>query len=71
MKMIKILQGAVVLMFIAMVVTGILTLVYWPNKLDGYKTLVETIFPYFMSTVIPALIGKPLTEGVKNLTQKK
>lgn len=71
MKMIKILQIAVVAMFVLQVIAGVLILAFWTEKLDGFILLVQGIFPVFLSSVIPALIGKPLTEAVRNLTGGK
>lgn len=71
MKMIKILQISVVAMFVIQVVTGVLVLIFWMDKMEGFGQLVNSIFPAFITVVIPSLIGKPLTEAVRNLTGKK
>jgi len=70
MKMIKILQAAVVLMFLAMVVAGIAVFIWTPEKLDDFARLIGVLYPIFLAQVVPALIGTPLTEAVRNLTKK-
>ena len=71
MKQIKFLQISITSMFILTILSGILLLIFSPDKLTGYKMLVDTLFPLFTATIIPALIGKPLTEAVRNLTDRK
>lgn len=68
--MIKILQGVVVTMFAAMVVCGILVFLFAPVKLTYFQQLIGILYPIFLAQVIPALIGTPLTEAVRNLTGK-
>lgn len=70
MKSIKVLQTAVVAIFVLTAVSGVL--VFWlrPEKLDDFSKLIGIIWPFFVAQVIPALIGTPLTEAVRNLTTK-
>ena len=69
--MIKVLQAATVFQFFAFCVAGILVFALAPEKMDAFGKLVDIIFPLFVSEVVPALIGTPLTEAVRNLTEKK
>ncbi len=50
--MVKILQGAVVLFSTE-------------SRMPQYKEFVGIIFPIFLSMVVPALIGSPLTDYVR------
>lgn len=70
MKMIKILQITTVVMFAAVVITGIFVFIFWTEKIEDFGKLVGIIFPMFIAEVVPALIGSPLTEAVRNLTSK-
>lgn len=65
MKMIKWLQLAVVVMFVIMVVAGLLVLALAEQKMGAFKELVYIIFPVFLTMVVPALIGSPLTDYVR------
>jgi len=69
--MIKILQISTVAMFVIMIIIGIIILFVANEKIDDYLKLVNGIFPVFLAQVIPALIGTPLTEAVRNMTGKK
>lgn len=71
MSMLKILQISTVVMFVGMVVAGVIILATNPALLPAYKELVQTIFPFFLVEVVPALIGKPLTEAARNLSEAK
>lgn len=70
-KSIRILQIAVVAMFVLMVVAGMAVFLFAPEKLTAYNQLIQTLFPIFLAQVIPALIGSPLTDAVRNLTARK
>ena len=69
--MIRILQAATVLQFVAICVIGFI--VFWsrPDSLPAYGQLVGIITPIFITEVIPALIGSPLSDAVRNMTEKK
>lgn len=69
--MLKLLQGAVVFMFVLVVFCGLVILFKFPDKMDPFREFVNIIFPVFLSSVVPALIGGPLTDAVRNLTAKK
>lgn len=69
--MLKLLQGAVVFMFVLVVFCGLVVLFKFPDKMDPFREFVNIIFPVFLSSVVPALIGGPLTDAVRNLTVKK
>jgi len=63
--MIKVLQLATVLMFVAMVVVGLVVVFGAPDKIGAYGQLVGIIWPIFLMEVIPALIGTPLTDYMR------
>lgn len=63
--MIKILQAAVVAMFVIMVIVGIVILFGAPEKMDAFLALIGGLFPVFLAQVIPALIGSPLTDYIR------
>jgi hypothetical protein len=65
MSMIKWLQGAVVGMFVAMVAVGMGILFFATDKVEAYGRLIGILFPVFLSSVIPALIGSPLTDYMR------
>ena len=65
MKMIKILQGAVVAIFILMVCVGLAVLFYATEKMEAYLSLIGGLFPVFLAQVIPALVGSPLTDLIR------
>jgi hypothetical protein len=69
--MVKLLQGAVVFQFILFGFIGIFVFFKMPGRMNEFGQLVNIFFPIFLSQVIPALIGTPLTEAVRNLTAKK
>jgi hypothetical protein len=64
--MIKLLQGAVVAMFVAMVAVGLGVLFFATDKMDAFGRLIGILFPVFLSSVIPALIGSPLTDYIRS-----
>jgi hypothetical protein len=73
MKMIKILQGAVVAMFILMVCVGLAVLFFATEKMTAYLQLIGGLFPIFLAQVIPALVGSPMSDYIRaraaNLTK--
>lgn len=69
--MLKVLQGSVVAVFVLFMVIGLVILFAVPEKMGAYKELINILFPIFMAQVIPALIGNPLTEAVRNMTGGK
>ena len=70
MKSIKILQTAVVAIFVMVAISGVFVFWFRPEKLDDFAKFVNMLFPFFLAQVIPALIGSPLSEAVRNLTTK-
>lgn len=70
MKAIKVLQMSVVAVFVLTAVSGVAVFLFAPQKLDDFGKLIGIIWPFFVAQVIPALIGTPLTEAVRNLTTK-
>lgn len=71
MKAIRFLQFSSVGIFIAVSVSGAAIMWFIPQKLADFKAYVEMIWPFWVGEVIPALIGTPLTEAVRNLTGKR
>lgn len=65
MKMIRILQIAVVAMFVLMVGAGVAVLAIAPGRMAEYGQLIAIIWPVFLAQVIPALIGSPLTDYIR------
>jgi hypothetical protein len=68
--MIKILQGAVVAMFVLMVIIGLVVLFAAPEKMDAFLKLIGGLFPIFLAQVIPALIGSPMTDYIRARAEK-
>jgi hypothetical protein len=64
-KMVKVLQLAVVAMFVLVFAAGVLVLSFAPNRIDEFGQLVSMLFPLFLAQVIPALIGSPLTDYIR------
>lgn len=71
MKAIKILQIATVAMFVLMVLAGIAVLVFAPDRIHVYGDLIRTLFPIFLTEVVPAMIGSPLTDAVRAIVAKR
>jgi hypothetical protein len=71
MSMIKWLQAAVVAMFVAMVAVGLGVLFFATDKMDAFGRLIGIVFPVFLSSVIPALIGSPLTDLMGSIGRAK
>lgn len=71
MKAIRVLQTATVAMFIVMVLSGVVVLAFVPERIEAFGRLIEILFPIFLTEVIPALIGSPLTDAVRALAAKK
>lgn len=70
MKQIHILQLTVVVTFALFCIVGLAVLFLLPDRMDKYNQLCATVFPFFIAVVVPAMFGKPVTEGVRNLTAK-
>lgn len=70
-KQIHILQFTTVVMFSLMVLCGVYILFFDTSKMDAYGHLINILFPIFLTEVIPALIGSPLSNAVENLTRQK
>ena len=71
MSMIKWLQAAVVGMFVLMMIAGIAVFIFAMEKLGAYGQLIGILFPVFLSSVIPALIGSPLTDYIRSSAAAK
>lgn len=63
--MLRILQGAVVLIFVSMAVMGAIVLFTMPERMGAYTQFLQAILPVFIAQVIPALIGSPLTDYIR------
>jgi len=63
--MLKWLKIAVVAMFVLMVAVGVVILFCFDGKMDDYLKLIGGLFPIFLAQVIPALIGRPLTDYIQ------
>ena len=66
MKGIKVLQGATLGTFILFVIIGLVTLFAFPEKMTAYRDFIGAIWPIFVAEVVPAFLGSPLKELVKN-----
>lgn len=60
MKGIALLQLATVLTFVVFVVTGLLLVIFAPEKMGAFTQLLASIWPIFIAEVIPAFLGTPL-----------
>ncbi len=65
--MLKILQISTVAMFILMVLVGAIILFAAPEKMDAYGKLIGIIWPIFVAEVVPAFLGRPLSNFVKGV----
>lgn len=63
--MVKILQGATVALFVIVVIIGLVVLFSAEGRMAQYKEFVGIIFPLFLTMVVPALIGSPLTDYMR------
>ena len=70
MKGIKILQASTLGTFILFVVIGLAILFFYPERMDAYHTFINAIWPIFVAEVVPAFLGTPLKEYVKNKGSK-
>ena len=66
MKGIKVLQGATLGTFILFVIIGLVVLFVFPEKMTAYRDFIGAIWPIFVAEVVPAFLGSPLKELVKN-----
>ena len=66
MKGISVLQTATVVSFIVFVFAGFAVLIFAPDRMDVFKDLLGAIWPLFIAEVIPAFLGSPLKEYIKN-----
>lgn len=69
-KMLKVLQITVIILAIIIIVIGLFVFFYMDSKLENYGKFINYIFPIWSTLIGSALLGKPLTEGVRNLTNK-
>jgi hypothetical protein len=70
MKGIKVLQAATLGTFILFVIIGIFVLFAFPEKMTAYRDFIGAIWPIFVAEVVPAFLGTPLKEYVKNKGSK-
>jgi uncharacterized membrane protein len=64
--MLKILQGATVAMFVVMLIIGMVVLFAAPERMPAYKDFVGSVWPIFVAEIVPAFLGRPLIEAVRN-----
>jgi hypothetical protein len=68
MKQLHILQVTVVSTFALFVVVGLVILFAFADRMDKFAQLCGILFPFFIAVIVPAMLGKPVTEGIRNLT---
>ena len=68
--MLKILQGATVTVFLAVVFIGVLFLFTTPEKMESYGQFIGIVVPLFIAEVIPAFLGKPLKDYIQSKKDK-
>lgn len=66
MKGIKVLQAATLGTFVLFVLVGLGILFFFPERMTAYRDFIGAIWPIFVAEVIPAFLGTPLKELVKN-----
>ena len=66
MKGIKVLQAATLGTFVLFVIVGLVVLFAFPEKTTAYRDFIGAIWPIFVAEVVPAFLGSPLKELVKN-----
>lgn len=70
MKGIKVLQAATLGTFVLFVIIGLVVLFAFPEKMTAFRDLIGAIWPIFVAEVVPAFLGTPLKEYVKNKGSK-
>jgi len=69
--MLRILQMTLVVMFALIVSVGVSTALWGsPTQWKNFVEFLGVILPVFITMMIPAFFGGPLSEGVRNLTAK-
>lgn len=69
--MIKILQATVCGLVALIALAGAAVLVLAPDRMGAFGQLVGIVLPVFFGSVVPALIGTPLTEAVRAYNERK
>lgn len=70
MKGIKVLQAATLGTFVLFVIIGLVVLFAFPEKMPAFRDFIGAIWPIFVAEVVPAFLGTPLKEYVKNKGSK-
>lgn len=70
-KMLKVLQLTVIILGVVLIIIGLFVFFFLDKKLENYGKFINYTFPIWSTLIGSALIGKPLTEGVRNLTNKE
>jgi len=70
MKGIKVLQCATLGTFVVFVIIALVVLFAFPEKMTAYSDFIGAIWPIFVAEVVPAFLGTPLKEYVKNKGSK-
>jgi len=71
MRGVKVLQLATVLTFVVFVAVGLVILGLAPERMSAFSGLLTAIFPLFIAEVVPAFLGSPLKEFVRNKNEGK
>ena len=66
MKGIQVLQWTTVATFIIFAGMGIALVLLAPERIPAFTQLLASIWPLFVAEVIPAFLGTPLKEFVRN-----
>ena len=66
MKGIKVLQWATVGTFLLFAGMGIALVLLAPERIPAFTQLLASIWPLFVAEVVPAFLGTPLKEFVRN-----
>ena len=70
-KQVKFLQFFTVVVFGGLVISGLIVVFTNKGTMEKYKDFVQAIWPIFIAEVIPAFLGKPLTEAVRKIKEKE
>jgi hypothetical protein len=70
-RQIKVLQFFTVVVFVSVITAGFAIVFFAPDRIGAYKEFVSAIWPLFVAEVVPAFLGVPLKEAVKNIRGKE
>jgi uncharacterized membrane protein YccC len=66
MKGVQVLQLSTVITFVVFVLSGFAVLIIDPHRMSAFTQLLTAISPLFIAEVVPAFLGTPLKEYIKN-----